>query len=66
MVSFNMIENKEDNVPKDVISKSEFQEILLAMMAGGDLYANEIRLKFRRVDMLFDVFRDKPIYKKNE
>lgn len=61
-----MIEYKEDNIPIDVISKSDLQEILLAMMAGGDLYANEIRLNFKRVDMLFDVFREKPIYQKNK
>lgn len=49
-----------------VLSRSDYQEILLARMAGGDLYANEARLKIRRADMLLDKFRiavgDKPIY----
>ena len=48
--------------PKEIISRHELQEILLARMAGGDLYANEIRLKIRKVDMLLDVFRERPLY----
>ena len=49
-----------------ILSRRDYQEILLARMAGGDLYANEARLKIRRADMLLDKFRiavgDKPIY----
>lgn len=60
--------NRNTPTPKapepEVLSRREFQEILLARMAGGDLYANELRLKFRRADELFDAFRVKPIYKR--
>ena len=45
-----------------VLSRRDFQEILLARMAGGDLYANELRMKFRRADQLLDVLRPTPIY----
>ena len=45
-----------------VYDRWEYQEILLAKMAGGDLYANETRLKLRKLDMMLDVFRDKPLY----
>lgn len=45
-----------------VLSRKDYQEILLARMAGGDLYANEIRLKLRQIDKALDRFRDKPIY----
>ena len=45
-----------------VLSRREYQVILLARMAAGDLYANETRLKLRRIDMLLDRFRDKPLY----
>lgn len=47
---------------KDVVSRSEYRDILLARMAGGDLYASEDLAKIRRVDMMLDAFRDKPIY----
>lgn len=47
---------------KDVVSRSEYRDILLARMAGGDLYAAEDLTKIRRVDMMLDAFRDKPIY----
>lgn len=47
---------------KDVVSRSEYRDILLARMAGGDLYASETLAKVRRVDMMLDAFRDKPIY----
>ncbi len=47
---------------KDVVSRSEYRDILLARMAGGDLYASEDLAKIRRVDMMLDVLRDKPIY----
>ncbi len=49
----------------DTVSRSEFREILLARMAGGDLYASEIYRKVREADIMLDVLRDKPIYKKN-
>lgn len=57
---------KEETFLKDgsnVLSRRDYQEILLARMAGGDLYANEIRMKIRKVDMMLDRFREKPIYK---
>lgn len=38
-------------------TRREYQEILLARMAGGDLYANEERLRLRRVDMMLDKLR---------
>lgn len=47
----------------EVVSRSEFREILLARMAGGDLYAAETYRKVREADMMLDVLRDKPIYK---
>ena len=45
-----------------IYSRKEYQEMLLARMAGGDLYANELRLKVRRVDIMLDKLRDKPLY----
>ena len=48
-----------------VLTRKEYQEILLAKMAGGDLYANETRMKLRQIDMALDKFRDKPIYNDN-
>lgn len=54
------------SIPKEVFSRLDYQEILLARMAGGDLYANEDRLKIRRVDIALDKLRiacgDKPLY----
>lgn len=47
---------------EEILSRRDFQEILLARMAGGDLYANELRMKFRRADQLLDVLRPTPIY----
>lgn len=48
------------------LSRRDYQEILLARMAGGDLYANEQRLRIRRADMALDMLRvacgDKPLY----
>ena len=38
-------------------TRREYQEILLARMAGGDLYANEERIRLRRVDMMLDRIR---------
>ena len=49
-------------VSNEVLSRRDYQEILLARMAGGDLYANELRMKFRRADQLLDVLRPTPIY----
>ena len=51
---------------QEVLSRRDYQEILLARMAGGDLYANEVRLKIRRVDMALDKFMEKPIYGKTK
>lgn len=45
-----------------VLSRGEYQEILLARMAAGDLYANELRMKIRRIDMILDKFREHPLY----
>jgi hypothetical protein len=41
-----------------VLSRRDYQEILLARMAGGDLYANEERLRIRQVDMMLDKLRE--------
>lgn len=49
----------------EVVSRSDFREILLARMAGGDLYASEAYRKVREADMMLDVLREKPIYNKN-
>lgn len=51
---------------KEVISRSEYREILLARMAAGDLYAAETLAMVRKADMAFDALREKPIYKKKE
>lgn len=67
----------ENKVPSDiltsgfeVLSRRDYQEILLAKLAGGDLYAMETLQKLRRVDMALDrlriAFGDKPLYKKRE
>lgn len=49
-----------------ILSRRDYQEILLARMAGGDLYANEERLRIRQVDMMLDKLREacggNPIY----
>lgn len=42
---------------EEVISRCDYQEILLARMAGGDLYANELRMKIREVDKKLDCLR---------
>ena len=55
--------NKEP-IPEVVLSRGEYQEILLAKLAGGDMYANETRLKLRKVDMQLDVLREVPLYKR--
>ena len=63
----NSVVNKEK---EEVLSRRDYQEILLARMAGGDLYANEARMKIRRVDMMLDRFRiavgEKPIYNREQ
>ena len=41
-----------------ILSRRDYQEILLARMAGGDLYANEERLRIRQVDMMLDKLRE--------
>lgn len=50
----------------EVLSRRDYQEILLARMAAGDLRANEDRLRIRRVDQLLDQLRiacgEKPLY----
>lgn len=46
----------------NVVSRSEYREILLARMAAGDLYASETLRKVRMVDMMLDEFRENPIY----
>ena len=40
-----------------ILSRRDYQEILLARMAGGDLYANEERLRIRQVDKKLDRLR---------
>lgn len=49
-------------------TRRDYQEMLLARMAGGDLYANEERLRFREVDIKLDRLRVacglKPLYSK--
>lgn len=42
---------------EEVISRRDYQEILLARMAGGDLYANELRMRIREVDKKLDRLR---------
>ena len=55
---------------QEVLTRREYQEILLARMAGGDLYANAERLRIRQVDMMLDKLRvacgEKPLYGKKE
>ena len=61
-----MMREKDNLDPGEIISRRDYQEILLARMAGGDLYANEQRMKLRRADMLLDKLRiaagEKPLY----
>jgi hypothetical protein len=53
-------------VENEVLSRRDYQEILLARMAGGDLYANELRLRIREVDKKLDrlrvAFGEKALY----
>ena len=53
-----------------ILSRRDYQEILLARMAGGDLYANEERLRIRQVDMMLDKLREacgeKALYAKEQ
>ena len=57
---------RNDDIAREVLSRREYQEILLARMAGGDLYANETRMKIRKVDMALDSLRSacgaRPLY----
>ena len=50
----------------NVLSRRDYQELLLARMAGGDLYANEERLRIREVDKKLDKLRvacgENPLY----
>lgn len=54
--------NRPTPQPTEQITRAELREILFAKMAGGDLYAMEMYQRFRRFDIAFDVFREKPIY----
>lgn len=54
------------DTPKEILSRRDYQEILLARMAGGDLYANELRMKIRKADMALDKLREKPLYPVNK
>lgn len=47
---------------EEIFSRRDYQEILLARMAGGDLYANEERMRIRKVDMSLDKLREIPLY----
>ena len=53
-----------------ILTRREYQEILLARMAGGDLYANELRLRIRKVDMMLDRLRiacgERPLYEEKK
>lgn len=55
-------QTKPDIDHTQVLSRREYQEILLARMAAGDLYANELRMRMRRIDIILDKFREKPLY----
>ena len=64
--------NMNHNQPsktEETISRRDYQEILLARMAGGDLYANELRLRIREVDKKLDrlrvAFGEKALYSEN-
>lgn len=61
---------KKADIPKEILSRRDYQEILLARMAGGDLHANELRLKIRKADMALDKLRiacgEKPLYPVNK
>ena len=54
---------KTEPVIKEVVSRSEYRDILLARMAGGDLYASETLGMVRKADKVLDILREKPIYK---
>lgn len=59
---------RESDISEEIFSRRDYQEILLARMAGGDLYANEERLRIKKVDMMLDRLRiacgEKPLYDK--
>ncbi len=54
----------------EILSRRDYQEILLARLAGGDLYAMETLQKLRKVDMAMDRIRiacgERPLYKKKD
>lgn len=56
--------------PEEILSRREYREILLARMAGGDLYANELLMSVRKADMALDrlriAFGEKPLYPVNK
>ena len=55
--------NRKQSVAiEEILSRRDYQEILLARMAGGDLYANEERMRIRKVDMSLDKLREIPLY----
>ena len=56
------MQNTPPIVLEEVLSRRDYQEILLAKMAGGDLYANDQRMLIRRADIMLDRFREKPLY----
>lgn len=57
-----------DNAPENpnILSRRDYQEILTAKLAGGDLHAYETLQKLRRVDRMLDRLRiasgEKPLY----
>lgn len=62
------MKRSNDNMdPGKILSRRDLQEIILAKMAGGDLYANEYLQKIREVDKKLDRLRiacgEKPLYK---
>lgn len=49
---------KKKNFPDyPIISRGEYREIILARMAGGDLYAAEKLRKIRMIDRALDSLR---------
>ena len=51
---------------RKILSRRDYQEILAAKLAGGDLHAYETLQKLRRVDRMLDRLRiasgEKPLY----
>lgn len=65
-MNYNKKKNKTGRIDEqfETVSRSEYRELLLARMAGGDLYAAETYRKVREADMMLDALREKPIYNK--